>query len=168
LERWVLEGIEGVLKHLIQVVLEGRFENPVIFSVRVLSFLPEPPQQVLRLLAKEWGRIPKAPEPVQMFLALSLGELIPRDNDALRILVEGRAEPVPDILRGLLAQAGPWHTEERPDIALATLTVGFGLDAVTNPVYVQYVVRNVFGEGRGKFEFALKQVRKLLDNGAAQ
>jgi len=108
------------------------------------------------------------PGPVQLFLALSLGELIPRDKDALRILVEGRAEPVPDVLRKLLAQVGAWHTEQRPDIAVATLIVAFGLDAVTDSVYMQHVVRSVFGEGRGKFEFALKQVRKLLDNGAAE
>ena len=149
------------------VVLEGRFDNPVVFSVRVLSFLPEPPQQVLRLLAEEWGRIPKAPGAVQLFLALSLGELIPRDKEALKILVEGRAEPVPGVLRDLLAQVGPWHTEERPDLAVATLIMAFGLDAVTDPAYMQHMMKSVFGEGRGKFEFALKQVCKLLDDGVA-
>jgi hypothetical protein len=119
-------------------------------------------------LAEEWGRIPKAPEPVQMFLALSLGELIPRDNDALRILVERRTEPVSDVLRELLAQVGSWRTEERPDLAVATLIIAFGLDAITDSAYMQQVAKSVFGEGRGKFEFALKQVRKLLNDGVAE
>ncbi|MBN2310548.1 MAG: hypothetical protein JXR94_16360 [Candidatus Hydrogenedentes bacterium] len=168
LERWVLGGCAEALSLLAEMASSDIFAQPIMFAVRILALLPEPAPALVERLIAEWRRSPHVVDCRRAFLALALGERASRHPDALRALNAANKGREAAALAELLAGAGVWQAEERPDLAIATLMLAFGIDTVASWAQpggspeASRIVQGAFGERQSKFTFGLKTVENRL------
>ena len=173
-ERWVLNGFEETLAHLMEIAEGDTVEHPVNFAVRMLSILPENPARILDALANAWTGSLGEPEARGLVLLLALAERSSMHPRALRLMRGNRDQPAAPALENLLAQAGPWHIELRPDLTIAALALAFGLDSLDawaedpdNPSG-KHIIEAAFAGKQKKFAHALRTVHKTLAAREAQ
>jgi hypothetical protein len=153
---------------VLKVAENTDFTRPINLAVRMLRLLPEPPQRLFDVLSDAWRSLPREPGPKQVFLALALGELAAEEARAVQVLARTDADAAERSLKSLLAEAGAWRTEERPDLAAAALSIAFGLDAVQSwargegDPETTNIMRMTFGERRGKLQFAVKRLYQVV------
>ncbi len=160
---WVSGGLSAAVEHLLGLARSSEVSSPVGFAVRVLSMLPDPPADLLRVLEQAWQKRAQLDHRAQALLVLGLAELGALHPPALDLLRPSPASSDLEDLFALLAQAEPWKTEERPDLAVAALSLCFGAETVrswsadpSDPL-AQDIVRNVFCWDVGKFRFAVQR-----------
>ncbi len=168
LGRWVDDGLDGTIDHLKAVAADTDIANPVSAAVRMLSLLPDDDAHKAAALTRAWEETGTATDVVTAFLALSCGELSSQHTTPLFL---HRTE-APEQLLDMVSRSS-WITERRPDLAVATLCIAFGLervarwrDANDDPVG-RALVDSVFGgpdkdDTSQKFQFAAERVFNKL------
>ena len=123
---WASESLEAAFQFLLDSSMDSQYAASVTLAVRLLSYLPERPCDLLNLMQKAWHNRAELPQSNQLFLALSLAEMSGVESEALGMLYVVQPTPRLDSIKRLLAQTPDWRTETMPHLALSGLALSFG------------------------------------------
>ncbi len=157
---WVEGGLPRALEWLLGRCVDTTLVAPIAFATRFVSLLPEEPGTLNSALQRAWCDADRHATPRSLFILLALAELASRYPDAMEAICWGSSMTDESReLRDAILVAGPWRTEQHPNIAVMALRLGFGLDAVdewlSDPEGAgQDVVRGVFGGDVRKFAYS--------------
>ena len=133
------------------------------------SLLTLTPDRRYALLHEAWNRRENYDHAGQLFLALCLAEQGPTHPRAIDLIYTASPSPVLDGWRRALQQQPDWRLEERPELAVAALSLVLGEATVTGWMtdrgkeIFQKVLHDVFTNKEGKFVFAVRKARALVD-----
>ncbi len=154
LAAWATHGLAGAIQHLEGVAKDETHAEPVALAVRLLSFLPESPADVVGHLVERWGGRAELPLSTQLFLAIALAERAPEQPAVLEHLYTAEHSPRLDALLEALKCADAWRAEAAPKLLLAALALAFGESMLEAPE----VLHGCFGGDAAKLQHAAMSV----------
>jgi hypothetical protein len=127
LARWVQGGVASLLTHSVQLAAKAEYATPILLAARLLLMAPEAGPARLGLLHQAYGQCDVERSPAaKAMMAVAIGSLAQGRGELLGPLVSGNQTPQARACLAILAKAGPWNVEDRPDLVLIVLALAFG------------------------------------------
>lgn len=160
LAAWVEGGFGRLLEYACKLAGEHKYITPILLATRLTLMAPEADHVRSGLLGQVYGRLDADSLPAaRAMLAVAIASWAQGRAERLAPLAKAKHAAEAQACLSILAKAGSWNVEDRPDLVLIVLALAFGREMAQRWIRGQadarggIIMPGLFGDCRNDAKF---------------